>query len=256
MPESPLILMTLRGCPPDESRNKPTVFEFEWLQNFFGEAVRLAGGVPIFVSNECRPEDMATIINRCDGLFLTGGEDVEPWRFNADDTVGNLDLYPKRDAIEFAAIEAADARKMPILGVCRGAQVLNVARGGTIYQDLEQEYPSKPRDHSRGQPGFHVQTHDVMINNGCRLHRLLGTERVQGATSHHQAIRDLGKGLTAVAYCPDDHVIEAVEEAGDRFVFGVQWHPEINNDDPSTLNLFKAFVDACAEFAASRMSVA
>ncbi|GAB4313725.1 MAG: gamma-glutamyl-gamma-aminobutyrate hydrolase family protein [Candidatus Zixiibacteriota bacterium] len=256
MPESPVILMTLRGCPTDESRRQPTVFEFEWLQNFFGEAVARAGGVPIFVSNECRPGDVVTIINRCDGLFLTGGEDVEPWRFGAEDTVGNLDVYPKRDAIEFAAIEAADACQMPILGVCRGAQVLNVARGGTIYQDLEQEYPTKPRDHSRGKPGLTVQTHDITINSGSRLHRLLGTEHVNGATSHHQAIRDLGHGLVAVGFSPEDNVIEAVEDEGDRFVFGVQWHPEINNDDSTTLKLFKGFVEACAQYATRRMTVA
>jgi putative glutamine amidotransferase len=256
MTESPLILMSLRGCPRDESRSTPSPFEFEWLPNNFAQAVVAAGGTPVFVSSECRPEHVAGIVERCHGLFLTGGEDVEPWRFNAEDTVGNLELNPKRDAVEFAAITAADQRGLPILGVCRGAQVLNVARGGTIYQDLEQEYPSKPRDHSRGKPGLNVQAHEVAITSGCRLHRMLGTQRVNGATSHHQAIRELGQGLIAVGFSPEDSVIEAVEEEGDRFVVGVQWHPEINNDDPSTVNLFKAFIDACAEFAAKRMSMA
>ena len=256
MTESPLILMSVRTRPLDAGRRDPTPFEFEWLPSNFAVAVVRAGGTPVYLSNETKLENVDRLAGCCDGLLLTGGEDVEPWRFKAEDTVGNLKLNPKRDAVEFAAINAADRRGLPILGVCRGAQVLNVARGGTLYQDLPQEYPVPVRDHSRGKPGLTVQAHEVSIASGCRLQKLLGAERISGATSHHQAIRDVGRGLVAVAHSPEDNVIEAVEETGDRFVVGVQWHPEVNNDDSASLNLFKSFIDACATHAATRVAMA
>ena len=245
MPDNPLILLTLRGRPVDAERRDPTPFQFEWLENDYARLVAQAGGTPIFVSSECPPDRVKAIIDCCDGLLLTGGEDVHPRYFKEEDTVKNLYLNENRDAVEFAAIAAADERNLPILGICRGIQVLNVARGGTLYQDLEQQYDRKPRDHSRGKPGLVVQAHNIDLTESCRISRALGKAKLMGATSHHQAINTLGKGLKVVGHAPEDGVIEAVEEDSERFVVGVQWHPERRADDEETVKLFGAFVDAC-----------
>ena len=252
MNESPLILMTLRGANAREDRMDPTAFAFEWLPSSFAAVVTAAGGVPVFVSNECAPDKISVALTRCDGLFLTGGEDIAPEHLGTTDTVGNLEICVARDFIELEAVKVADRLGMPILGVCRGAQVLNAARGGSMYLDLEQQYPTPPRDHSRGTEPMIVQSHAVDIAQGSRLHQILQCTSLEGATSHHQAIHDPGRNLTAVGHSPDDGVVEAIEENGDRFVVGVQWHPEIHEDADATRRLFSAFVAACAAFAVRR----
>ena len=252
MNEPPLILMTLRGAPAKEDRREPTAFAFEWLPKSFAAVIAQAGGVPIFVSNECAPDKVPAALARCDGLFLTGGEDIAPEHLGMTDTVGNLEINHARDAVELAAIRVADEIGMPILGVCRGAQVLNAARGGSLYLDLKQQYPHSLRDHSRGTKPMSVQAHPVQITPGCRLHEILQSTRLDGATSHHQAIRDPGRNLTVVGHSPEDGVIEAIEEKGDRFVVGVQWHPEVHAQADATRRLFAAFVAACSEFACQR----
>jgi len=241
--------MTLRGAPARENRTDPTAFAFEWLPNSFAEVIATAGGVPAFVSNECPPEKVAVALRRCDGLFLTGGEDIHPKYLGVEDTVGNLEVLEARDAVEIEAIRIADEMGMPILGVCRGAQVLSAARGGSLYLDLEQQYGQPLRDHSRGKIPMQVQSHTIDVTPGCRLHSILQAVRVEGATSHHQAIREPGQNMIVVGRSPEDGVVEAIEQKGDRFVIGVQWHPEVHPGDDAAKRLFAAFVTACAEFA-------
>lgn len=249
MNESPLILLTMRGAAAREDRRDPSAFAFEWSPNGFATVIAQAGGVPVFISNECPPDKVAVALRRCDGLFLTGGEDIAPEHLGVKDTVGNLEILASRDAVELEAIKIADELGMPILGVCRGAQVLNAARGGSLYLDLKQQYGQPLRDHSRGTKPMFVQSHAVDVTPGCRLHHILQRARVDGATSHHQAIREPGRNMVVVAKSPEDGVVEAIEEKGDRFVIGVQWHPEVHADDDPTRRLFAAFVTACAEYA-------
>lgn len=205
----------------------------------------------MLLSNQSNPEHVREIMMRVDGLFLTGGEDIATEYYGEADAVGNLSLNAERDRVELGAIAAADERGVPILGVCRGVQVLNVARGGTLYQDIDQQLNGKPRDHSRGGTGMFVQTHEVEVVEGCRLDSLLGTRRFQGATSHHQAVKTLGRDLVAVAHSPEDGIIEALEQPGERFVVGVQWHPEVRADDVTTIRLFKSFIEAAAQYHSS-----
>lgn len=249
---APIVCLTMRGRSFKEGRTEPTPYAYEWLPNSYGEAIARAGGIPVFLSNLTNPGQVREIMTRVDGLFLTGGEDVSTEYYGEKDEVGNLSLYAERDQVELASIAAADDLGMPILGVCRGVQVLNVARGGTLYQDLAQQLDSKPRDHSRGGTGMFVQTHEVEVAQGCRLERLLGTRRFHGATSHHQAVKTPGRDLVAVAHSPEDGVIEAVEQPGERFVVGVQWHPEVRAEDETTIRLFKSFVEAAAKFHSAR----
>ncbi|MEW5700622.1 MAG: gamma-glutamyl-gamma-aminobutyrate hydrolase family protein [Candidatus Zixiibacteriota bacterium] len=252
MDKPPLICLTLRGQSYNEGRRDPTPYAYEWLPSAFGAAIAAAGGVPIGISNECPTAQVASVLDHVDGLFLTGGEDVAPEHFGEHAEVDNLTINPERDRVELAAIAAADSLGLPILGVCRGIQVLNVARGGTLYQDLGEQYPQSPRDHSRGGSGLYVQTHAVDVAPGCRLQSVLKAARVAVATSHHQAIKSPGRGLVVTAHAPEDGVIEAVEEVGDRFVVGVQWHPEVRPDDDATVRLFRAFVEAAQLYSARR----
>ncbi len=249
---SPVICLTMRGRPFKEGRIEPTPYAYEWLPNSYGEAIAKAKGIPVFLSNQSDPEQVDEILRRVDGLFLTGGEDVAAEYYGETDEVGNLTIHAERDRVELAAIAAADQRGLPILGVCRGVQVLNVARGGTLYQDLDQQLDGKPRDHSRGGTGMFVQTHDVEVAPGCQLERLLGTSRFAGATSHHQAVKTPGRDLVAAAFSPEDGIIEALEQPGERFVVGVQWHPEVRAEDETTIRLFKSFVEAAAKFHSGR----
>lgn len=249
MDKAPIICMTLRGKPFDDARREPTPYAYEWSPGAFGASIVAAGGIPLYLSNESSSVHVRTVIDRVDGLFLTGGEDVAPEHFGETAAVDNLTVNAARDRVELAAIAAADQNGVPMLGVCRGIQVLNVARGGTLYQDLDRQYPERPRDHTRGGSGLYVQTHAVEIQPGCRLSRVLGMTHVDIATSHHQAIKSPGRGMVVTAYSPEDGVIEAVEESGERFVIGVQWHPEVRPDDEATVRLFRAFVGASAQYA-------
>lgn len=256
MPPRPLICMTVRGKPSDGSRRELTTAPFEWITNAYASGIVRAGGVPYLMSNECQEEEVARVLELAGGLFLTGGEDMAPVHFGEEAAVDNLTINAIRDHVELAAVVAADRMGMPILGVCRGIQVLNVARGGSIFQDLACQYPGTIRDHSRGSSRATVQTHDVELTGGSRLVDLLGAGCVAIATDHHQAVKELGRGLAVVARATEDGVIEAVEESGERFVVAVQWHPEVRPTDDATLRLFTGFVEASARFAAERSTSA
>ncbi|HEX9751167.1 MAG TPA: gamma-glutamyl-gamma-aminobutyrate hydrolase family protein [candidate division Zixibacteria bacterium] len=245
----PLICLTVRGKPFDAERHEPTTAPFEWITNAYSALVSHCGGVPLLLSNECPPADVARIVGLTHGLLLTGGEDMAPRYFGEKATVDNLTINEARDAVELSAIAAADAVGMPIFGICRGAQVLNIARGGSVYQDLAQTHPTPVRDHSRGPSRTEVGTHRVELEADSHLRRVMGHDRVDGASDHHQAINKLGRGLWCVARSPEDGVIEAVEERGERFVVGVQWHPEARPNDDASQRIFDAFVDAARTFA-------
>lgn len=256
MPPRPLICMTVRGKPFDESRRELTIAPFEWITNAYSSGIVRVGGVPYLLSNECQEEEVARVLDLADGLFLTGGEDMAPAHFGEEPAVDNLTINEIRDHVELAAVAVADRVGMPILGVCRGIQVLNVARGGSIFQDLARQYPGAQRDHSRGPSRATVQTHDVELTCGSRLVGMMETERLEIATDHHQAVKELGRDLAVVARATEDGVIEAVEGSGERFVVAVQWHPEVRPEDDATLRLFTGFVEGAARFAAARLSPA
>lgn len=171
------------------------------------------------------------------GLVLTGGEDVEPARYGAAPHPKLEDTDPARDAAELALIAAARERGLPILAICRGIQILNVAFGGTLYQDLGSERPG-PVNHTGDD-----SRHAVRVEPGSLLERTLGTRAATVNSRHHQAIRTLASGLRAVAWA-DDGVIEAAEplDAAGPWMLAVQWHPE----DLTERALFDGFARAVA----------
>ena len=184
----------------------------------YTRSIALAGGLPVELS---RDADVDAVVARLDGLVLSGGADVEPARYGAVPEPGLGDVEPDRDAWELALFEAAQRRALPVLAICRGLQLVNVARGGTLVQDV-------PLDEGAGHPRFssdgRLRTHDVSVVEGTRLSDLYPLA-LEVNSLHHQVVERVGEGLMVSAKAPDG-VIEGLESA-DGEVLAVQWHPEL-----------------------------
>jgi len=218
--------------------------ERAYVNGAYIRAVQAAGGIPVLLTPHFTPEVQAALWQRLDGLVLTGGGDIEPERFGEGRHPSVDDVSPARDDLELGLTRRAVADDVPLFAICRGIQVLNVALGGTLVQDIAGEWPNA-LPHSQKAPR-HEATHAVKImGEGTRLGRVLGALEVEVNSLHHQAIKRLGEGLREVAWAPDG-IVEGVEMPGDeRFVLGVQWHPEeLVGHDQAARNLFAAVVDA------------
>jgi putative glutamine amidotransferase len=220
-----------------------------YLPAIYFEGVTRAGGIAVLLPPQPVDTDVADrVLDGLDGLIITGGRDVEPAAYGqqphpaTDEPVEDNRL---RDAWEFGLLKGAMRRGIPVLGICRGAQVVNVALGGTLHQHLP-DVLGHAR-HQRGNAEF--STSAVRTVPGTRLAALIG-ESSDAQCYHHQAIDRLGHGLTVSAQ-DSDGVIEAVEIPGDNFVLAVQWHPEERLDD---LRLFAAVVEAAAAYATGRVN--
>jgi putative glutamine amidotransferase len=204
-------------------------------------AVEKAGGLPILlpptVATEA-PSRLAAV----DGLMLTGGDDVDPALYGQP-AHPTSKWTRERDDFELAVVREALERDMPVLAICRGQQVLNVALGGTLVQDIPDEIPQAGAHRLKDVPRWQI-AHEVEVASGTRLREILGRDVLPVNSSHHQAVRDLGRGLQVAARSCDG-VIEAVELPGRRFVVGVQWHPEAMwNQEPDHQEVFRAFIRA------------
>jgi putative glutamine amidotransferase len=200
--------------------------------------------IPLLQNDEAT---LRAIYDRLDGVFLTGGVDVDPAHYGEERHPLCDRSDPPRDWTELTLIRWALADGKPFFGICRGVQVLNVACGGSLYQDVPSQYVGGVKhDCSPTPTGFsrdHL-AHPVHIEPGSRLARTLGTEHCQVNSMHHQGIKKLAPGLTATAFAPDG-LIEGVEAPGERFVVGVQWHPEeLTDRDAVMRRLFTDFVSA------------
>jgi putative glutamine amidotransferase len=203
------------------------------------QAVRSGGGMPVILT-PLPPTQIDALLNRIDGLCLSGGPDIYPSAYDAEPDPNLGPTEPELDRFEIALARRACARGMPVLGICRGAQVLNVALGGTLHQhlpDLTTEV-----DHRQTQGGATV-THTVALDGDSRLAALLGQTSLEVNSFHHQATAELGRGLRIVGRSPDG-TVEALERPGDGFLFGVQWHAEWLTDRPEQLRLFELLVQA------------
>jgi putative glutamine amidotransferase len=208
----------------------------------YARSVVVAGGVPLILSPVLGPSYAARALDGVDGLLLTGGEDIDPAWYGADPSP---QLYPpsrERDLFELAIFAAARQRELPILGICRGIQLVNVGLGGTLYQDLPSESPSAV-DHNPPAERT-ARSHAVLLQPGSRAAAALGATRLSVNSFHHQAIRDLAPGLV-VSGTTEDGVIEVVESPADApWLLAVQWHPEEMHADGRApeRGLFKALV--------------
>ena len=216
-----------------------------FLPHIYVEGITRAGGVAVLLPPQPVDEEIAArVLDTLDGLVITGGKDVDPARYGQVPHPVTDEPRIDRDAWEFALLAGALHRGIPVLGICRGAQVLNVALGGTLHQHLPDVL-----GHSRHQAGNAVfSTSTVRTVPGTRLASLIGDSSDEQCY-HHQAIAALGGGLIVSARDADG-VIEAIELPGDNFVVGVQWHPEERLAD---LRLFAGAVDAAKSFATKRI---
>ena len=216
------------------------------------EGVAGAGGAPVVLP----PGDegaAAAVIGSLDGLLLSGGSDLDPGYYG-EEPVPELGItLPERDAFEMALVGMALRRGIPIFGICRGMQVLNVALGGTLYQDLPSQWDRDLLKHRQDTPKWQP-THEVAVEHGSYMAEVMERGLVKVNSYHHQGIKDLADGLVATGYSTDG-VVEAVE-AGDlseRWLLGVQWHAEaMRGAGPQQASLFEAHVSAAERHALRR----
>ncbi|MEW5762797.1 MAG: gamma-glutamyl-gamma-aminobutyrate hydrolase family protein [Bacillota bacterium] len=221
-----------------------------YLNRPYYRAVERAGGLPVLLP-PLEPEvGVAGVLGLLEGLLLSGGGDLDPVHFGEEPRPGTGEIAPERDAFELALTRAALAAGLPVFGICRGIQVLNVAAGGSLWQDLGEGGKSLLK-HMQDAPRWYP-THAVNIAPGSRLGRILGKDRLRVNSLHHQAVREPAAGLRVVARA-DDGVVEAVEGDGPAFVLGVQFHPEcLWEREPLFLNLFAALVEAARQYGSAR----
>lgn len=234
----PLIGITIQQHPgtPEIKRGRPLFF----LDAAYAERVREAGGVPVLLPPGAVELETLEML---DGLLLTGGEDVDPSYYGESPLpeLGTVDT--QRDIQELPLAKAAFQRGLPILAICRGMQLLNVAAGGTLYQDLAVQHDTRIR-HLQQAP-VEVSTHDVRLEKGSELTQLAQATILGVNTFHHQAVKDLAPGLMPVAW-GEDGLIEAYERH-EGWVLGLQWHPELQ-PGAVTMAFFRRFVEAAACF--------
>jgi putative glutamine amidotransferase len=206
------------------------------------EAIVAAGGIPLLIPLGLGDNDLAALVEHLDGLILTGGGDVAPERYGGQRHPAVKDVDNERDRIEFTLVKQIMGRRKPVLAICRGCQLFNVALGGTLWEDIaSQKSGALSHDLNNIQPRNHLG-HTVNIEAGSALARYLGTTTTWVNTLHHQGIRELGPGLRITAVAPDG-LIEGVEIPDHPYAIGVQWHPEwLVASDPAMLSLFKGLV--------------
>jgi len=203
-------------------------------------ALESAGLIPLIVPPLSRASAAAVILDSVSGLVLTGGEDVDPARYGEKRHEKIRSINAARDATEIALIEGAKARGKPVLAICRGIQILNVALGGTLVQDIPSQLDTKIA-HDEDSPR-NSRSHDISIEPGSLIAKAVGTEHCTVNSFHHQSVKRVADGMRVTARSPDG-VIEGLESTDDWWVIAVQWHPEEMTDSPEPWDrgLFKAF---------------
>lgn len=208
-------------------------------------ALAASGALPVIIPLGLPEEILRDLFARLDGLLLAGGVDIAPQEYGEapHPQLGRVDAA--RDATELTMARWALAADLPILGICRGIQSLNVAAGGSLYQDLAAQFPNARRHaFTPSESPWEQPTHGVGVTAGSRLASIFGVERLGVNSFHHQAVKQPAPGFIPTARA-EDGVIEGIEDPGRRFVVGVQWHPEgMFRSDPMARRLFAAFVDA------------
>jgi putative glutamine amidotransferase len=179
---------------------------------------------------------------RLDGILVSGGGDLEPGTYNGGPHAKIAGQDTARDELEIALVKACQQHHIPLLGICRGLQVINVALGGSLYADLADQF-SRQIEHSTRQ--FEFYAHTVKLVPGTRLFKIMPSQELRVNSLHHQGIRDLAPGLTAAVFAPDG-LTEAVEGSGSGYLLAVQWHPEALAADPAAQAIFADFIQAAA----------
>lgn len=226
-PMRPLIGITTSTTPDTERY-------YQWKD--YVEAVEAAGGIPFLIPPLKYEENIESLLDHIHGLLLSGGPDIDP-KYYGDEPTGVRRIDPEKDFLEINLARAALKRDIPILGICRGCQVLNVAAHGTLHQHVQglKHFQHAPPDYP---------THTIVVEKGTRLFRILRESELRVNSFHHQAIKDLAPGFLVSARAPDG-VIEGIESPNHRFVIGVQFHIEyLWSSNPSFKRIFIDFVES------------
>lgn len=212
-----------------------------WMLPRYFDAVEAAGGLPLILPFTPHLEDVEQMAQLCDGFLFTGGHDIAPQLYEEEPTGQCGPLAPHRDELEGELFHrAVFALDKPVLGICRGLQLINVLMGGALYQDIPTQWELGTRlDHQQQKP-YDAPSHSVTLAKDSPLYTLVGEGTLRVNSMHHQGIRRLAEGLSPMAYA-EDGLLEAVWMPDRRFVWGVQWHPEYLSDETSSL-LFRELV--------------
>jgi putative glutamine amidotransferase len=236
----------LIGIPCHAGERKDTSRPIYGNNRTYTHAVEHAGGMPILIPLLDDLSGLNALLPHLNGLLLSGGVDVEPHYYHEKPHPMLGETDPQLDEMEMALAHYALENDLPTLGVCRGMQLLNVALGGSLYQDLISQYPGSLR-HANSDLPRNTIIHSIQVERGSRMEEVLGVCEVVANSLHHQAIREPGKGV-CITGRSEDGVAELMEVPGQRFMLAVQCHPEeLYTQHPAWSRLFKAFVDACAK---------
>lgn len=217
--------------------------ESYWMLPGYMKGLEEAGGIPVMLPLTGEQETLRQLAAQLDGFVLTGGPDVEPPVYGEEkkDTCGETCVM--RDEMEQILLPEILKADKPVLGICRGIQLMNAVLGGTLYQDIPTEYPTETEHHQ--QPPYDRCAHEVIVEKDSLLWKITGKKIIPVNSCHHQAIRDLAPGLETAARSADG-LVESVYMKGKRFFLGVQWHPEFSYiTSQDSRSIFAGFVQAC-----------
>ncbi len=215
-----------------------------YLRRFYGEAIEGAGGVPVYIPLIPKRGYLQTLSDKIDGLVLSGSNsDIDPAYYGEEPHPKLGPVIPERDETDFILLDIAESRGIPLLAICFGMQSLNVSRGGALIQDIESQI-SNPVKHEQGQ-AYNRQSHQIEIEPDSMLAQLAGSCATRVNSSHHQAIKEVGRNLKVVARARDGVIEAVIDVRDDRFVLGVQWHPEVGWErNGFSQAIFKSFIEA------------
>ena len=233
--------MKIIGIIPSREISEPKLTLFQK----YTECIEAAGGLPVIIPYAQDDATLDGYVNLCDGFLFTGGVDISPHYYGEEIRDGCGKISPVRDEFELSFVEKVLFFDKPAIFICRGIQLLNVALGGTLYQDIDSEYETDI-PHKQKEEKYEF-SHEVYIEKDSPLFELFKKEKIRANSFHHQAIKELAPSLIAGAYA-DDGIIEAVYSSEHEYVRGYQWHPErLYDKDADNEKIFEDFVAACGK---------
>ena len=228
----------IAGVPPLWDGEKENI----WMRACYMDGVLQAGGIPVILPFTEDEEEIDRLVELCDGFLFTGGPDISPALYHEAPRKELGEVCEKRDTLERLVLERALKAEKPVLGICRGSQLINAVLGGTLYQDLPAQHPSDT-EHNQPEP-YDVPVHEVTVLADTPLHPWLNTDRLEVNSMHHQAVRELAPCLEPMALSPDG-LVEAAFRRDGSWLWTVQWHPErMLRTDPYSRMIFESFVKA------------
>ena len=240
--QKPLIGITLTPRYPHPRHSKHAL-PYDRIAHAYVESIQKAGGIPILLPTLLKSDEIKRLRSHLDGILLSGGGDIEITRFNGKPSKTVSDVSPDRDEMEYALVQMSLESNWPLFGICRGMQVINAVMGGTLYTDIPEQYDSKTAHNLPEENGRDYPAHEVRIIEGTRLAAIMEKKLLHVNSFHHQGVLKVAEGLVVNATASDD-LIEGLEYPVQRFLIGVQWHPECLQKSSEQRALFETFIHA------------